>query len=68
MLEAQRRGTIAGGFLEYEFDGRSSTQVFCAANAATMFFEAPGNIERNTGIETAIRTAKNVQAVAHELP
>ncbi len=66
IFQAQRRGTIPGGTLEYEFDGCSSAQVFCAPNAVTMLFETARNVERDAGIETAVCTAKNVQAVTHE--
>jgi hypothetical protein len=65
MLEALCRSTIAGGLLEHEFDGCSSAQVFCTASAITMFFEPAGNIERDAGVQAAVRTAKNVQAVIH---
>jgi hypothetical protein len=65
MLEALCRGTIADGLLEHEFDGRSPAKVFGTASAVTMFFESTGNVERDAGVQAAIRTTKNVQAVIH---
>ena len=66
MFEAQRRSTISGRLLEHELDGCSSAQVFGAADATAMFLEPAGNVERNAGVETAVGTSKNVQAVTHE--
>lgn len=50
MFQALRCGAIPGGQLEHELQGRSATQVFCAANAALMFLEAAGDVECNACI------------------
>ena len=65
MLEALCRSTIACGLLEHEFEGCSSAQVFCTASAIAMFLEPAGDVERDAGVQAAVRTAKNVKAVVH---
>jgi hypothetical protein len=60
-----RRGAITGGLLEDEFDGRPAPQILGAANALTMFLEPSRDVQRDAGVETAVSTAEDVQAVTH---
>ncbi len=68
MFQALRCGPIPGGQLENELQGRPPTQVFGAANAALVFLETAGDVERNAGIKTAIGAAQDVKTVTQALP
>ena len=60
MLEALCRRPVPSALLEHELQRCPSAQVFRTANTAAVFIETAGNVERNTGVETAVGAAQDV--------
>jgi hypothetical protein len=68
VFKALRCGTIAGGQLEHEFQGRAPAQVLRAAGPALVLLDAAGDVSRNACIKAAVRAAQDVKTVAQALP
>ena len=63
MLSPGSITTITEALFEHELEGSPAAQILGAAAAALMLTKSPVDVNGDAGIQTAICTANNVQAI-----